>query len=699
MGNQRDSRVTRVWGPALAVMTVAVLAACGGGGGDSGTTTSAGPAATVTGTAASGAFMAGAQVTVYDADGRTVGSKIADANGKYSFDVAAFRAPFVLVATGNAGGGQATYVSLLTTKPTGGASTVVNVSPLTTALAAMLAGGDPLTLTNASLLNSKVSSTQLQQAIATLRSVLANITASAGLDASTFDPIATPLTAQGQGADAVIDRVLVTLTSTGAKIASTGAQMTNGTVPEVVLTPASLGNPPAALPTPTESTNAQTFETIRASLQGCFAAAPSARVSGSTLLGACASAFASDYRNNSYSAAADLTALFSSTDMNNAVFQAPIVLFNGKDDAGNATAFVRFPYVRADGTTSQLTRRVTNRAGTWTLTGNQRNYEAAVTRRISKVVEQNPGNGNVSRYESALRVLLNPQVGDGMNVQLVRVKGPGLPTAGVVLARSRVCGSFANLVVQNLNGSLTYALGDPMAGTVIGDSGQSSSTVVIAATPAAAGDTLTWSSLMSGGNTYAAAALSDDAINAISTFAAYRFEVWNREANGAYKTALSTTADATFEVTSSGAVLTPSAISRQTWNSIDTGSLDFLALNGSRTGRQASTTVSWTQSAEPVDRALAFGRQYIAGPAPTLYDRTLIQTGAVSYRDRTAVVSTANQGSSAGSGTGTNGIANCAPASQGFPTFTSQNDQRTVEIRSTTADDTQKFVRVIGTYR
>jgi len=684
VGIRMESRglSARIWAPALGAVTVAVLAACGGGG-DGSSSSGSQPTATVQGTAASGAFMSGAQVTVYDADGRTVGTRVADANGKYSLDVSGFRAPFAIVATGNAGGEVVTYVSVLATKPANGGAATVNVSPLTTALAALLVGGNPADLTNAGILNSKVTSASVQQAIAALRSALANITAGAGLAAGTFDPISTPLTAEGQGADAVLDLVHVTLTSKGAKLAARGAQLTNGSVPEVALDAGALTTPPTALPAPTTSTNARTFESIRANLQACFAVAPSSRASTTALLTACLPAFGSNYLNNSYSALDDPSLPLSSTEMTGAVFQAPIVLFNSTNGS-EPTALVRFPFVRTDNSTSQFTRRVTYRGGAWVLTGNERPYEAAVTRRISKVIERNPGAGIVSRYESALRVLVNPQVGSGTNVQLVRVKGPGLPDAGVVLARSRVCGSWSNLVVQNLNGSLTYAVGDPQQGQVIGDSGQSSSTVVIAAAPIKAGDALTWSALTGGANTYASAPLADADIDAIPTFAEYTFEVWN------HQTSLDTTKpDATFKVTSSGAVLTPSVIARQTWNDIADGSLGFVTTFGGKTGTQTLVDVTWKQNAEPVDRALVFGRQYIAGPAPTLNDRTSIQTNVPSYKQTSVTVATAGQLAS-----GSN-----ACTSPSFPTFTTTSDQRTVEIRSTTADDTQKFVRVVGTYR
>ena len=678
--------------PAVAAITLAVLSACGGGGDGGMATTPATPAGKVTlqGTAASGAFMANALVTVYDADGKVVGSNTADGGGHFEFDVTAFRAPFAVVATGSSGGDQLTYVSVLATKPTNG-SAVVNVTPLTTAVAALLVGGNPLDLTKPSVLGSKASSAQVQQIVSLLRSVLANVTSDAGLDPAAFDPISTPISKQGEGADSVLDVIRVTLTTSGAKLTSTGSVISDSNAAhEVILTADSLISPPPALPKPEVKTNAATFEGIRAALQACFALDPAARTDGNSLLGACSTAFSSDYLNNSYAARDDLSTLLTASDMKGAKFEAPVVLFNSTNAQNQATALVRLPFVRADKSTDHITRLVTNRAPAgWQLTGNQRSYEAAVTRRISKVIELNPlsAQGIVSRYESSLRFLFNPARGAGTNVQLVRVTGPGLPAAGITLSRSRVCGSYNNLVIQNLAGSLTYATDDPVTpDQVIGDSGQSSSTVVLAASAIDSSQAAKWGGLSSGGNTYLPAALSDSAIESLPAYDRYKFEVWNRNLDSSYKTSLAA-ADDTFHVTTSGSVLTPSVLARQTWNSIDAGSLDFVTTGGSKTAAQSGTQISWTQNAEPVDRALAFGSLQSAVPLP---ERVLIQGSPVARSARSDTVSATNSASSAQQ-------TPCNTAM--FPAFRLAGDQRTVEIRSTTADDTQKFVRIVGTVR
>ena len=67
------------------------------------------------------------------------------------------------------------------------------------------------------MLRSKAGSEQVQSAIALLRRALQNVATETGLDPARFDPIATPLTRQGEGADAVLDLVKVSLTGNGAR--------------------------------------------------------------------------------------------------------------------------------------------------------------------------------------------------------------------------------------------------------------------------------------------------------------------------------------------------------------------------------------------------------------------------------------------------------------------------------------------------
>ena len=77
----------------------AALVACGGGGGDNAVVPAAQSASntSISGVAATGQAMAGATITLLDANGVSA-TKTADAAGSYTFDVTNLTAPFVITA-------------------------------------------------------------------------------------------------------------------------------------------------------------------------------------------------------------------------------------------------------------------------------------------------------------------------------------------------------------------------------------------------------------------------------------------------------------------------------------------------------------------------------------------------------------------------------------------------------------------------
>ncbi len=118
------------WALPLFVAVLTNMTACGGGSGGGGAE-GASPVASLAGTAAVGAPLAGAEVTLKDANGKTL-SVTADANGSFVFsDISGVVAPAMLKATGTAGGETYTLYSLASTLPDKGASGVVNVTPVT----------------------------------------------------------------------------------------------------------------------------------------------------------------------------------------------------------------------------------------------------------------------------------------------------------------------------------------------------------------------------------------------------------------------------------------------------------------------------------------------------------------------------------------------------------------------------------------
>ena len=99
---------------ACAAAAAALLVACGDDPDDAPAPAPT-PATTLQGVAALGAPFSGATVTVVDSDAATTDPApvTADAEGRYSIDVSALKAPLVLKASGNFQGGPTELVSVL----------------------------------------------------------------------------------------------------------------------------------------------------------------------------------------------------------------------------------------------------------------------------------------------------------------------------------------------------------------------------------------------------------------------------------------------------------------------------------------------------------------------------------------------------------------------------------------------------------
>jgi hypothetical protein len=228
-------RNSKIFG--LSAATVLVLTACGGGGGTSLS------AITLSGTAATGAPMSGASISVQDSTGVEVCESACTVGAEGSFNVGlktSAKGPFVLKATQPDDDGP--QVSMIDTTQ----STTVNISPITTLMAAKLApSGDPLKLSSADLNAEKITqaSTDIQTALKPL------------LDAAGVDTNANPLTmtfkANSTGLDKALDVLgkpnIVRDTNTGkaqveVEIKTSGADNaadTNATPAKIILTPGS----------------------------------------------------------------------------------------------------------------------------------------------------------------------------------------------------------------------------------------------------------------------------------------------------------------------------------------------------------------------------------------------------------------------------------------------------------------------------
>lgn len=213
---------------AVLIGAAIMLAGCGGGGGGE-SNTPAGTAAaakvplTLSGTAASGAPLVGATVTIFDATGAVVGQAVAQADGSYSLTLPLTAVPpFVLQAAGS--NQSETLFSIFPGLSSGTSNltplsnlvgATANITSLTNLLAALLSPtGDPSKL--AAAVTKDPGLVTPARVAAVEKEVLAAIRPlSSALDVTT-DPLTGTFTANGTGEDRLLDSLLITINPSGS---------------------------------------------------------------------------------------------------------------------------------------------------------------------------------------------------------------------------------------------------------------------------------------------------------------------------------------------------------------------------------------------------------------------------------------------------------------------------------------------------
>ncbi len=475
--------------PILAALcgSAALLAACGGG---STQTVPPPQATTLRGIAAAGGPLAGATVTLVDANAATAdpAAATAAADGSYGFTLDGLTAPFALRVDYTQEGVARTLYAVLP-GVTANADNTANVTPLTDAVAVLVApGGNPAALTDPAALAAS-SAAAIANAVATLNAVLssdpsidAQLDAAAGAG-KTFDPMTTSFVADGSGVDAVLDQLTVTTNPPGAAAGTVQIQNnaqaagSGGIAPPVTITPATT---PATAPTlpPTargELPTAAELDALARRYTDCYALPVSQRVTATdangnaTSVAAACDADVADYRANGYTWIEQQSGSLLNPNLNGAVFQRPLVaLVLPPANRPGAKEF-KHPYcdqsqcvvVDMRGTmpaaANQPLRRtllLARTGGAWKSVGNHRPYDFDIQYRAVRLVARNAAPQNAanyfskSRYEGILRLQLNPSGPDMNGVRAARVSGPGLPAAGVVLSRSSRCTSDRMAIVS-----------------------------------------------------------------------------------------------------------------------------------------------------------------------------------------------------------------------------------------------------------
>ena len=200
----------------LSATLIAVLTACGGGGGGGSDVTSTAPettpavtpavtpattpvaSTTLTGTAATGAALVGAEITVKDSKGASK-TATADANGNFSVDVTGMTAPLIIRAVDLYA--EQTYYAMAQTIP---ASNVINVTSITDSLAQASGQTPSVVFADPAANFASVDFAKTATAQNNLKTALSNYMQGLGID-STVDFTTTAFSVDNTKVDALLD--------------------------------------------------------------------------------------------------------------------------------------------------------------------------------------------------------------------------------------------------------------------------------------------------------------------------------------------------------------------------------------------------------------------------------------------------------------------------------------------------------------
>lgn len=209
----------------FAYAVTALLTACGGGGGGAGSSDSA---ISLSGNVSQGFPIGGAQVTLIDANGKSLNGGTTDSTGAFSVsDISGLQLPVLVSASGVSGGTPLTMYGMLTAKQ---ARNIANVTPMTDAVVTLAIGSSPSLLLNTPNAVGAVDVSKVNLASAQVATVVSNVLNQITPGASAnFNPLSTAFNANGvTAADKINDLVKVSSAITPTGVTTDITDKSNG---------------------------------------------------------------------------------------------------------------------------------------------------------------------------------------------------------------------------------------------------------------------------------------------------------------------------------------------------------------------------------------------------------------------------------------------------------------------------------------
>lgn len=394
----------------LLPVVAAALVACGGGGG-SGSPSSAVPS--LTGVAAVGAPMAGATMTLRDKNGNTW-TAIADDAGSYAFtDLTGATPPFQVSAFAAMGDTIVTHYALVVET---GAGNTANVTPLTTAITALVSPTDiPTTLSAGQI--AAISADQVTAATEKIKTAIAPL--AHNLQLGSYDPTTSPFSANRQGMDLLLDHINLTLRPEGITltnkmaVSSTDAASTSDNGSSISKTATSQVVPIANA----SVTQTSGLDALAAKIQDCFTVSETQRMIvqdalNATLHEKCADIALPNYLHNGTTFKMRWAAALKSSTMTNSTYQKPVVRLRLSESPERMAINLYFKDNQGAGyTRPEIVEKQSD--GSWKLSGNQRKFNAYAESSLiyydDLATHTSYNNVNYSHIESGLRLSVDPR--------------------------------------------------------------------------------------------------------------------------------------------------------------------------------------------------------------------------------------------------------------------------------------------------
>ncbi len=459
---------------ATGTFNVALVDIGGDGGGDSGSGGGAGD----------GAPIKRARVVVIDRTGRTVSGQTNDDGNYFVKFPSSFQAPIVTRVITPAG---VIYSSASNESPAAGKILRLNINPLTDKIVSDALAGT-VKGTDKAFTGADIDATKLTVATADMLSSVRSALNVAGITTTAaFDPVKSVYAYNGTGVDAVLESIAHTrnpntgATELRAKLAGLNVDADGAARATLVSSTTPLATTQVAIPT-TPALNFAKLNAWVSALNQCIATGVATGPACRTNL------FSSNFLQSSRTLDEDFATLLSETGrlpVVGSVVRNPVVLAvlssvgSAIDDiavvevtirqprtgplAGNRTTPIEYTKVIVFRRDDVLTGAS---AGNWLAHGNQRPFIASVNTRYVRRVQNNPAmqadaaGQDPSRIESRLQFQITRSRYDAATnsyvdagIRAVRIKGPGLSAAGLVMTPSSVPGTTW-LGVHNKIGSI-----------------------------------------------------------------------------------------------------------------------------------------------------------------------------------------------------------------------------------------------------